>query len=380
MIRVGIDGGCWGNRRGYGRFLREAMGAMLQRDAGIEFTVFLDAETWESFPWRDRVRAIRVPTSASVDHAATSEGRRSIADLLRMSAEVAREKFDVFFFSTVYSYFPLLRPVPMLLGIHDTMADRHPEFAFASRREHRFWNWKVRLALAQARLVLTVSKHSRRSIEEHFGIASSRIRVVTEAAAANFSPVETEVEHEPYVFYVGGLSPNKNLLRLVRAFARLPERTPRVRLILAGDFQTDGFKSNYEELKSEVQALNLQHAVVFPGFVTEERLRALYSGASVFAFPSLDEGFGLPAIEAMACGAPVVASRGHALEEIVGDAGILVDPLNEEEIAAALERVLADPSLAQELRQKSLGRAADFSWDRTAEQLITIFQEMAVKR
>jgi glycosyltransferase involved in cell wall biosynthesis len=301
-------------------------------------------------------------------------------DLLSMSAAVAHEKFGVFFFSSVYSYFPLLRPVPMLLGIHDTMADRHPEFAFASRREHRFWNWKVRLAMAQARMVMTVSDYSRRSIMDQFGIASSKIRVVTEAAAAHFAPIAASLPDESYVLYVGGLSPNKNLLRLVRAFSRLPKRIPRVRLILAGDFQSDGFKSNYEDLIREIDQLKLAQEVVFPGYVTEEWLRALYSGAAVFAFPSLEEGFGLPAIEAMACGAPIVASRGHALEEVVGDAGILVDPHNEEEIAAALERVLADPALAHDLRQRSLRRAADFSWDRTAEQLIDIFQEMAGKR
>lgn len=379
MMRVGIDGGCWANRRGYGRFLRELMEALAGRDDLTEYTIFLDSEGWESFDLHDRIHAVLVETSTSVGEAATAGGRRSLRDVIRMSLAVARHDFDIFFFPSVYSYFPLLRPTKMLLGIHDTIADRQPEFAFASKREWRFWKWKVRLALAQADLVLTVSDYSRRTIQEHFGLGRERLRVITEAASPQFKPDGDVNQGEPYVLYVGGISPNKNLLRLIRAFGKAKSAFPQLRLILAGDHLGDGFKSCYEELTEEINTRGLAADVHFAGFVPEDALPALYSGASLFAFPSLDEGFGLPVLEAMACGTAVVASAGNSLEEVVGDAAVLVDPLDEADIARGLAEVLTDPARARELRKKSLLRASEFSWGHSANQLVEVFHEMSAR-
>jgi glycosyltransferase involved in cell wall biosynthesis len=377
MLRVGIDGGCWANRRGYGRFLRELLEALASRDDRIEYTIFLDSEGWQSFDLHDRVHAVLVETSSSVGGAATAGGRRSLRDVIRMSLAVARHDFDIFFFPSVYSYFPLVRPTRMLLGIHDTIADRRPELAFASKREWRFWKWKVRLALAQADLVLTVSDYSRRTIQEHFGLDRERLRVITEAASLRFKPDGDANQDEPYILYVGGISPNKNLPRLIRAFEKVKGAFPQLRLILAGDHSGDGFKSCYEELTEEIEVCGLGTDVLFTGFVPEDELPALYSGALLFAFPSLDEGFGLPVLEAMACGTAVVASAGNSLEEVVGDAAVLVNPLDEADIARGLTEVLTDPTRARELRKKSLRRASVFSWDHSADQLVEVFHEMS---
>ena len=377
MLRVGIDGGCWANRRGYGRFLRELLEALASRDDGIEYTIFLDSEGWESFDLHESVHAVLVETSSSVGGAATAGGRRSLRDVFRMSLAVARYDFDIFFFPSVYSYFPLVRPTKMLLGIHDTIADRQPEFAFASKREWRFWKWKVHLALAQADLVLTVSDYSRKTIQEHFGLGRERLRVITEAASSRFKPDGEVNQYEPYVLYVGGISPNKNLLRLIRAFEKVKGALPQLRLILAGDHSGDGFKSCYEELTEEIRVRRLGADVLFAGFVPEDELPALYSGASLFAFPSLDEGFGLPVLEAMACGTAVVASSGNSLEEVVGGAAVLVNPLDDVDIARGLAEVLRDPARARELRKRSLRRASEFSWEHSADQLVEVFHEMS---
>jgi glycosyltransferase involved in cell wall biosynthesis len=376
MMRVGIDGGCWSNRRGYGRFLRELLHSMAGRDDGIEYTIFLDSEGWELFDLREHVHAVHVETSRNVGGAATAGGRRSVRDVLRMSLAVARYKFDTFFFPSVYSYFPLIRPTRMLLGIHDTIADKQPEFAFASKREWRFWNWKVRLALAQANLVLTVSDYSRRSIQEHFSLGPERLRVLSEAASLKFRPAGPVNREQPYVLYVGGISPNKNLKTLIRAFTRIRVEYPKLRLILAGDHSGDSFKSSYDDLAQEIAARTLEAHVLFTGFVPEDELPSLYSGASLFAFPSLDEGFGLPVLEAMACGTPVVASRGNSLEEVVGDAGILVNPHDETDVAMGMAAVLGDAATASKLRLASLARAKEFSWDRSADQIAGVFREM----
>ena len=135
-------------------------------------------------------------------------------------------------------------------------------------------------------------------------------------------------QDEPYILYVGGISPNKNLLRLIQAFEIVKGAFPQLRLILAGDHSGDGFKSCCQQLMEEIEVRGLASDVLFTGFVPEDELPALYSGASLFAFPSLDEGFGLPVLEAMACGTAVVASAGNSLEEVVGDAAVLVNPLD----------------------------------------------------
>jgi len=127
----------------------------------------------------------------------------------------------------------------------------------------------------------------------------------------------------------------------------------------------------------EIEVRGLASDVLFTGFVPEDELPALYSGASLFAFPSLDEGFGLPVLEAMACGTAVVASAGNSLEEVVGNAAVLVNPLDESDIARGLAEVLSDPARARELRKRSLRRASEFSWNHSADQLVEVFHEMS---
>src|SRR5260370_18256868 len=183
-MRIGIDGGCWSNRRGYGRFLHELLEALLKLDAGHRYTIFLDRASLRSFSLGGLIEPVLVPTAEGVAEAATAAGRRSIADLLRMSWAVARRPLDLFFFPSVYSYFPLLRPVPMILGMHDTIADRNPQFTFASRRQALFWKCKARLALTQARTIVTVSKYSSQSIQQWFGGPENRIRVLYEPTSA----------------------------------------------------------------------------------------------------------------------------------------------------------------------------------------------------
>lgn len=265
----------------------------------------------------------------------------------------------------------------MLLGIHDTMADCHPELAFDSGVQRRLWQWKTRLALRQSSAVMTVSDHARRSIESVWRVNASRVYVVPEAPAEVFRPDPAALRTEPVVLVVGGISPNKNLMRLARAFAPVRARVPEARLVIVGDVETDGFKSSYDELRRELAALDLTAAVQFTGFISDAELARWYNRAAVLAFPSLEEGFGLPAVEAMACGLPVVASRAHALAEVVAEAGLLVDPLDEAAIGDALLRVLTEPALAARLRAQSLARAGLFTWDRSAAVAEEMFERVA---
>jgi glycosyltransferase involved in cell wall biosynthesis len=374
-MRIGVDGGCWGNRRGYGRFLREILGALARVDQRNEYVVFLDSSAYESFRIEGPFRPVRVELSSPVSQAASSEGRRSVGDVLRMTRAVRREPLDLFFFSSVYSYFPIAGRLPVVLGIHDTIPERNPKFHFDSWRQAIFWRAKVRLALAQATTVLTVSEYSKRCLTSVLRVPESRIRVLHEAASPVFRKLDTTPPEESFLLYVGGFSPHKNLGTLVRSFARLAPRWPTVKLLLAGDYESDSFKGVFGELRDEVARLRLVQRVVFTGYVPDEELCRLYNRATLVVLPSLEEGFGLPALEAMACGTPVIASAGHALEEVVGDAGVLVDGTDESDLSGAIEQLLGDPERTRRMAEKALERAAAFSWDRAANDLLGIFEE-----
>jgi glycosyltransferase involved in cell wall biosynthesis len=374
-MHIGIDGGCWNNRRGYGRFFRELVDALERNDACNRYTVFLDPQSYRDFPARDRFHPRLVETGRSVVEAATAEGRRPVSDLVRMGWAAAREDLDLFFFPSVYSYFPLLRPVPAVVGVHDTIAERNPQLTFSSRRHELFWRWKVRFALAQARTVLTVSEYSKRSIQQWFGIPASRIHVMYEAAAPRFKPAARDESGGGYILYVGGISPHKNIATLIAAFSRVEARRQGTQLVLAGDYAADGFKNCYRELCALVADLKLEQEVRFTGFVPDEELCRLYHGARLFVLPSLDEGFGLPAIEAMACGLPVIVSAGNAMEEVVGNAGVVVDPLDQVALAREIDRVLEDPELRREMSARAVQRAAEFSWDAAAKELLRVFKD-----
>jgi glycosyltransferase involved in cell wall biosynthesis len=174
------------------------------------------------------------------------------------------------------------------------------------------------------------------------------------------------------VLYVGGEGPRKNLPRLLRAFARVKAALPGVKLIKAGAADLPAWHDRLLTLRSE---LALDDDVLFVNHLPEEDLVAFYNLADLFVFPSLYEGFGLPPLEAMACGAPVVCSDAASVPEVVGDAALTVDPHSVEELAAAMLRVLTEPDLREELRQKGLAQSQRFSWERTAQETIAIYRK-----
>jgi glycosyltransferase involved in cell wall biosynthesis len=312
-----------------------------------------------------------------VAQSATADSHRSLRDLFRMSLAV--EPLDLFFFPSVYSFFPLLRRIPVIVGIHDTIADRNPQFSFSSQKQCWLWRAKVRLALAQADTILTVSQYSKRSITEWFHVPAGRIAVVQEAASPQFYVRDFEPPPRPFALYAGGISPNKNLALLIRAFSRSDARSRGAQLVLAGDYTSDRFKGNYAELKALVAELDVGRQVVFTGFVPDEELCRLYNTCTVFVMPSLDEGFGLSAIEAMSCGRPVIVSYGNSLEELVGDAGLTVNPHNVEELAAAIDRIFSCEDLRRSLAQRAIQRASEFSWGTAARQLLEVFEQTRVR-
>jgi len=257
------------------------------------------------------------------------------------------------------------------LTLHDLSALEHPEWYTAS-----FSLW-YRLLLPglvrRVRRVITSSEFVRRKVLRHFGLPEERVSVVPGGVdTAHFHPLESQPERQNYVLFVGSLEPRKNLPVLLQAWESISARYPHIALVIAGASEPV-FRP--VDLPGGPQPAR---RVRWSGYAAESDLPALYAGAAAFVLPSLDEGFGLTAVEAMACGAPVIASAAGALPEVLGDAGLCFDPARPAALAAALEEVLCRPELRRELRRRGLERARHFSWSAAAAQTRRLLEELDV--
>jgi glycosyltransferase involved in cell wall biosynthesis len=389
-MKIGIDACCWGNKRGFGRFTRELLGALLEIDDRNDYLFFVDSETADVDDFPARVKKFIAKTEYSPVKAAAANGRRSISDLWAMSREVLKHKVDVFFFPAVYSYFPIFNRTKILLTVHDVIADHHPELIFPNAKSKFLWKLKQKMAIGQADMIATVSEYSKKEIVEYFRLPESRLRVISEAARPNFKVLPTNngfvstlgryglVPDERFLLYVGGISPHKNLSRLIEAFDRIEKResSKPLKLVLVGDYKDDPFFSAYPHLKSQVSDLNLKDKVVFTGYIPDDDLAYLYNAAALLVFPSLEEGFGLPAIEAMACGTPVAASSTGSLPEILGPVGRYFDPTKVEDMVVVIRELLSDEPLLKNMKADGLKRSESFRWKRAAEDTLSIFEEL----
>ena len=229
--------------------------------------------------------------------------------------------------------------------------------------------------------IITPSETVRHDAVRHLGVSKERIVVIPEAPAPRYRPASTEeierVRHryklpERYILSVGSLEPGKNRTRLLLALRELRREGFEHTLAVAGQ---PAWK--YDEELALPERLGIVNAVRFLGYVPDDDMPALYSGAVLLAFPSLYEGFGLPVLEAMACGTPVVTSKGSATEEVAGDAALLVDPHDRSSIAHAMQRLLVDGVEHARLRERGLERAAQFSWERTARDTLSVYEVVA---
>jgi len=275
---------------------------------------------------------------------------------------------------------PLCLSRPSVITIHDASLFLH------SRHHPRSRLLALRLLLPhvarRATAVITVSHHARQDLMRVLQLPAEKIHVIHEAAPDGFQPLVDPIQRrqlrarynlpEQFVLFVGTMEPRKNLKRLIRAVAQQRQRGCDTRLVLVGP---NGWLIN-GSLDEEIETLNLQDAVQNLGYVPQEDLPGIYSLATIFAFPSLYEGFGLPPLEAMACGTPVLTSRDSAMAEICGEAALLVDPQQEEAIADGLACLLADPEQREHLRQLGLARAQQYSWERTARETAVVYEKV----
>jgi glycosyltransferase involved in cell wall biosynthesis len=277
---------------------------------------------------------------------------------------------------------PVYAPCPTVVTIHDlslfVQAHTH-ETANVTRGKRR-----IPLMAKRATMIIAPSEWTKQETIAHLGIMPEKIRVIFEAAREGMTPLpmsecQSVLERHqiatPYLLYVGTIEPRKNLLTLIRAYDNLLKTTThRPQLVLCG-----GRGWLFEEVFALVEELKLQDMVRFTGYVADEDLPALYSAAELFLYPSLYEGFGLPPLEAMACGTPVITSNVSSLPEVVGNAGLMHDPHDHRALTQAVANLLGDAQVREHYRRAGLEQAARFSWERASHETQAVYDEVFVK-
>ena len=299
---------------------------------------------------------------------------------LSLSAELRRNPVDVLH---VQFTAPPFSPCPVVVSIHDLSFEHLPQtFKWRSRKQLRI---TVRRTARQASHVMALSEYARNDIVKTYQVSPDKISVIPLAAGNHFRPVRDEEELQrvrqtygiegEYMLSVGAIQPRKNLGRLVAAYSHLRGAKPEgklPKLVLAGKCAW-----LYDETLRAIEELELSDSIILTGYVPESDLPALYSGALCFIYPSYFEGFGLPPLEAMQCGVPVIVGDRTSLPEVVGDAGVLVDPFDVNALAAAIEKVVSDSNLRAKLSVQGLARAKLFEWRETARQTLAVYQKAA---
>jgi glycosyltransferase involved in cell wall biosynthesis len=363
-MHIGIDARLvYHTRAGIGEYTLRLTQALAKTFGEHSFTLLQD--------WRDKQPLLSAP-NIKVTHTPVPSHHR--LEQLFLPWVVKRLATDVFHSPDFIP--PLRRVGPSVITIHDLAFLIYPHFL--TRDSARYYG-QIDRAVRRADCIIAVSESTRRDLIKKLGAPEDKITVIYEAADPLFQPAERSqaVHHvqalfeipEDFILFVGTIEPRKNIPGLLRAYRRLRDKyklTPA--LVLAG---APGWLS--EDVYKLVNDLALKPHCFFLGRVSNHDLYHLYNAAQCLVHPAFYEGFGLTPLEAMACGTPVVAANVSSLPEVVGDAALLVDPQNDEEITVALWRILTDAALRAQLRAKGLQRADGFSWERAARQTMEVY-------
>ena len=307
-------------------------------------------------------------------------GAYSVAEQLSIPLSVKRERVDLF--HAPHYMLPALTPSPTVVTIHDCIHLMFPQY-LPNRLSYAYARASLWTATHKSDRILTVSETSKRDILRFFRVPSEKIDVIHNAIDERFG-IQPSEEHvvrvreryqlnEGFVLYAGNIKPHKNLERLIEAFSEVRRQgLDALKLLIIGDEI-----SKLQALRRAVHRYKLHKYVRFLGYVPDETLAVLYRLASVFVFPSLYEGFGLPPLEAMASGTPVVTSNVSSLPEVVGDAAILVDPYDSMSIADGILRLLTNEELRTEMRTRGFARAQAYSWERSIRRIREIYGQVA---
>jgi glycosyltransferase involved in cell wall biosynthesis len=367
-VRIAIDGRKLRDY-GIGTYIRNLLRHLARIDHTTDYVVLA----------RDEDTAFVSELGENFRSVAERSGPYSVREQLAVPLDLRRERPDLF--HAPHYVLPVLTPSRSIVTIHDCIHLRFPQY-LPNRLGYAYARGSLWVATHRSARVLTVSEASKRDILDYFRVPESKITVIYNGIDERFSeePPADEVMrvreryqlNDPFVLYAGNIKPHKNLERLIEAFHIVRRgEFEHVKLLIIGDEI-----SKYATLRRAVHRYKLHKHVRFFGFVPDATLAILYRLARVFVFPSLYEGFGLPPLEAMASGTPVITSNVSSLPEVVGDAAMLIDPYQPEAIAGAMRRVLADDRLRDDMRERGLARAREFSWGQSIRRVRQIYDEV----
>ena len=371
-MRIGIDGNSLKkNQAGTGRYSRNLIQALKDISRDDDFVYFFSRRS----PAQD----------SGQKHGPLRRILRGLGDFLWTQLYLPfhlRKKNIDFFFAPSYIA-PIILHCPFFVVIYDTTFKLYPQKA--DKLFRLYLNFLMPAVLRKASKIITLSTNSKMDIIKYFQVPEEKIEVIYGAADLSFQIADNDATRtkirerfhlpEKYILNVNVLEPRKNIETLLLAYDRIKKaHDPPCKLVIVG-----GRGWGYKSIFQTVSDLRLEKDVVFTGFVPDEVLNYLYNMAEVFVFPSLYEGYGLPVIEAMACGCPVISSNKASLPEVVGDSGLLVDPEDIEAMAAAIWKVISNPRLNQDLRKRSLERSKHFSWENSGQKLKTLINQTMSK-
>ncbi len=378
-LRIGIDYTSAVNQNaGIGRFVRSLVGALLERDQQNRYLLLHAAPNPGATP--------RFPTGRNVGRLPLRLTERWVNILwhrgrLPLPIDWLTGPLDIF--HSPDFVLPPVRRARSILTVHDLAFLLYPEYAHDRLRA--YLEKAVPRSVHRADFVVADSENTRNDVIVLLGVSPERVTVVPGGVDASFKPVEDPGrlaalrrqigldEETPFILFVGVLEPRKNLAGLIAAFGILKARRSLPhKLLVVG---RKGWL--WEGIMERAEQSSVRDDIIFAGFVPEGELPTLYSAAETFAFPSHYEGFGLPILEAMACATPVVASRASSLPEVVGDAGLQVDPADAEGLADALELLAVNPEVRADFRRRGLERAGTFTWSAAADGLLDVYRRVA---
>lgn len=361
---------------GIGRYVREMLSALSDIDQSNQYRLFYASKNRSNHTMLDLPDNFRVRQLPVNDIWLARIWQRI---RLPLPVELITGFLDIYH-SPDFTLPPTLSDIPTLLTVHDLSFLRAPESAAPGLRG--YLEIAVKRSVKLATHVLADSQSTKDDLIELYATPEDKITVLYSGVSSDFRPITDpnrlmkirqhyKLGEKPFVLSVGTLQPRKNHATLIKAFEQA-FRDSEYNLVLAG-----GRGWSYEEVHALVRSRGLQHRVLFPGFVADEDLSALYSSADVMTFPSLYEGFGLPVLEAMACGVPVLASNTSCLPEVAGGAALFVNPRNIEAMSDALLKLVSNVDLRKTLREKGFERVEQFSWQSSAEKLLGVYRDLA---
>lgn len=373
-MRIGIDARMYSTEfTGIGRYVYELVERLKQIDDKNEYVLFMNQPEFEKFEIPNK-RFRKVLVNAK---------HYSLDEQLKYWRTLKRARLDLMHFTHFNA--PILYKKASVVTIHDLTLSFFPGKKMNSSFHRWAYHVVLKRALKNSRKVIAVSENTKKDLIEITQTSPSKIDVIYEGVNENFSPRSDKEKNaevlkkygitKDFLLYTGVWRGHKNLVNMIKAFSKVREGEHGfdVQLVITG--AEDPY---YPEVKRTVKELELEHEVIFPGHVSEEDLVSLYQDARLFVFPSLYEGFGLPLLEAMRCGTPVVASKTSCIPEICGEGNALFfDPYDPADIADNIHRALLDEPLAAELRERGLKHSLKFSWEKMAEKTLKLYEEAA---